>query len=171
MVWRLIEYSYNTVNLNLKVPAPAPPSADNVLGTDDQGRDVLARVIYGFRISVLFGLILTVLGSIIGIVAGAFQGYFGGLLDLLLQRFIEIWGGLPQLYILIILSSVIVPGFWTLLFYCCCSAGPRWWAWYGPNFYAQLDFVRAARAWALATSPSCSARFGHSRDMTFLPSS
>ena len=115
MIWPLIEYSYNTVNLNLQVPAPAPPSADNWLGTDDQGRDVLARVIYGFRISVLFGLILTVLGSIIGIVAGAFQGYFGGLLDLLFQRFIEIWGGLPQLYILIILSSVIVPGFWTLL--------------------------------------------------------
>ncbi len=116
MVWPLIEYSYNTVNLNLRVPAPAPPSADNVLGTDDQGRDVLARVIYGFRISVLFGLILTLAGSIIGIVAGAFQGFFGGWLDLLFQRFIEIWGGLPRLYILIILSSVIVPGFWTLLF-------------------------------------------------------
>jgi microcin C transport system permease protein len=116
MVWPLIEYSYNTVNLNLRVPAPAPPSADNVLGTDDQGRDVLARVIYGFRISVLFGLILTFAGSIVGIVAGAFQGFFGGWLDLLFQRFIEIWGGLPRLYILIILSSVIVPGFWTLLF-------------------------------------------------------
>ncbi|PPR09223.1 MAG: Inner membrane ABC transporter permease protein YejE [Alphaproteobacteria bacterium MarineAlpha11_Bin1] len=115
MIWPLIEYSYNTVNLNLKVPAPAPPSLDNVLGTDDQGRDVLARIIYGFRISVLFGLILTVFGSFIGIIAGAFQGFFGGLLDLLFQRFIEIWGGLPQLYILIILSSVIIPGFWTLL--------------------------------------------------------
>ncbi|MEX2455583.1 MAG: ABC transporter permease [Rhodospirillaceae bacterium] len=115
MVWPLVEYSYNTVNLNLRVPAPAPPSADNVLGTDDQGRDVLARIIYGFRLSVLFGLILTALGSVIGIVAGAFQGYFGGWLDLLFQRFIEIWGGLPQLYILIILSSVIVPGFWALL--------------------------------------------------------
>ncbi|CAN0513190.1 unnamed protein product [Laminaria digitata] len=115
MLWPLIPYSYDTVNLNLRVPAPAPPSADNWLGTDDQGRDVLARVIYGFRISVLFGLILTVIGSIIGIVAGAFQGYFGGWLDLIFQRFIEIWGGLPQLYILIILSSVIIPGFWTLL--------------------------------------------------------
>ena len=115
MIWPLIEYSYDTVNLDLQVPVPAPPSMDNVLGTDDQGRDVLARVIYGFRISVLFGLILTVFGSIIGIVAGAFQGFFGGLLDLLFQRFIEIWGGLPQLYILIILSSVIIPGFWTLL--------------------------------------------------------
>ena len=115
MIWPLIEYSYDTVNFNLRVPAPAPPSADNLIGTDDQGRDVLARVIYGFRISVLFGLILTVFGSIVGIVAGAFQGYFGGWLDLLFQRFIEIWGGLPQLYILIILSSVIMPGFWTLL--------------------------------------------------------
>lgn len=116
MVWPLVEYSYNTVNLNLRVPAPAPPSADNVLGTDDQGRDVFARVIYGFRISVLFGLILTITGSIIGVIAGAFQGFFGGWLDLLFQRFIEIWGGLPRLYILIILSSVIVPGFWNLLF-------------------------------------------------------
>lgn len=114
-IWPLIAYSHNTVNLNLRVPAPAPPSADNVLGTDDQGRDVLARVIYGFRLSVLFGLILTALGSAIGVTAGAVQGYFGGRLDLFFQRFIEIWGGLPQLYILIILSSVIIPGFWTLL--------------------------------------------------------
>jgi microcin C transport system permease protein len=116
MIWPPIRYSYNTVNLNLKVPAPGPPSRDNFLGTDDQGRDVVARVIYGFRISVLFGLILTIVGSVIGIVAGAFQGYFGGWLDLLSQRFIEIWGGLPSFFILIILSSVIVPGFWTLLF-------------------------------------------------------
>ncbi len=116
MVWPLIEFSYKTVNFNLRVPAPAPPSSDNVFGTDDQGRDVLARVIYGFRISVLFGLILTVVGSVVGVVAGAVQGYFGGWLDLLFQRFIEIWGGLPRLYILIILSSVIIPGFWTLLF-------------------------------------------------------
>ena len=115
MIWPLIEYSYDTVNLNLRVPAPAAPSFDNVLGTDDQGRDVLARIIYGFRLSVLFGLILTALGSAIGVFAGAVQGYFGGRLDLYFQRFIEIWGGLPQLYILIILSSVIVPGFWTLL--------------------------------------------------------
>jgi len=115
MIWPLIEYSYDTVNLNLKVPAPAPPSQNNVIGTDDQGRDVLARVIYGFRISVLFGLILTLLGSIIGVLAGAFQGFFGGWIDLSFQRFVEIWGGLPQLYILIILSSIIIPGFWSLL--------------------------------------------------------
>jgi microcin C transport system permease protein len=97
------------------VPAPAPPSAENWLGTDDQARDVLARAIYGFRIAVLFGLLLTFLGSIIGIAVGAMEGYFGGWVDLVTQRFIEIWGGLPQLYILIILSSVIVPGFWALL--------------------------------------------------------
>ena len=115
LLWPLIPYSYETVNLNLAVPAPAPPSADNLLGTDDQGRDVLARIIYGFRISVVFGLLLTVFGSLIGVAVGAVEGYFGGWTDLLVQRFIEIWSGLPQLYILIILSSIVVPGFWTLL--------------------------------------------------------
>lgn len=115
ILWPIIKYSYNTVNFDLKKPAPAPPSLDNLLGTDDQGRDVLARLLYGFRISVLFGLILTIFGSVIGIFAGAIQGYFGGWVDLIFQRFIEMWGGLPQLYILIILSSVIIPGFWSLL--------------------------------------------------------
>ena len=115
MVWPLIRFSYNTVNLDLQVPSPAPPSGINWLGTDDQGRDVTARIIYGFRISVLFGLLLTLFGSIIGVSIGALEGYFGGWTDLTLQRFIEIWSGLPQLYILIILSSIIVPGFWTLL--------------------------------------------------------
>jgi microcin C transport system permease protein len=115
MIWPLIPYSYDTINYNLPVPAPAPPSADNWLGTDDQGRDVLARLIYGFRISVLFGLTLTILGSIIGIMAGAVQGYFGGKTDLIFQRFIEIWGGMPVLYLLIIMSSMITPSFWWLL--------------------------------------------------------
>ena len=115
IVWPLIPFSYQTVNLDLQVPSPAPPSDVNWLGTDDQGRDVLARVIYGFRISVLFGLLLTLFGSIIGVSVGALEGYFGGWTDLAFQRFIEIWSGLPQLYILIILSSIIVPGFWTLL--------------------------------------------------------
>jgi microcin C transport system permease protein len=114
-VWPLIPFSYRTVNYDLKVPAPAPPSADNWLGTDDQARDVVARVIYGFRISVLFGLTLTIFGSIIGVAAGAVQGYFGGLTDLLFQRFIEIWSGLPTLFLLIILSSVVEPNFWWLL--------------------------------------------------------
>lgn len=115
MLWPPVRYSYDTINYNLPVPAPAPPSADNWLGTDDQGRDVLARIIYGFRISVLFGLILTLFSSIIGVAAGAIQGYLGGWVDLLTQRFIEIWAGLPVLYLLIILASVVEPNFWWLL--------------------------------------------------------
>jgi len=115
MIFPLIPFNHRTVNLNLPVPAPAPPSADNWLGTDDQGRDVLARLIYGFRISVLFGLTLTLLSSIIGVVAGAVQGYFGGWVDLAFQRFIEIWSGMPTLYLLIILAAFVEPNFWWLL--------------------------------------------------------
>jgi microcin C transport system permease protein len=115
MIWTPVRYSYDTINYELPVPAPAPPSAENWLGTDDQGRDVAARMIYGFRISVLFGLTLTILSSIIGIAAGAVQGYFGGTIDLLFQRFIEIWGGLPTLFLLIILASIVEPNFWWLL--------------------------------------------------------
>ena len=115
IVWPLLRYSYDTINLDLNRPAPAPPSADNWLGTDDQGRDVLARLIYGFRISVLFGLVLTVASSIIGVAAGAVQGYFGGWVDLSMQRFIEIWTSVPSLYLLIIIAAVIEPGFWILL--------------------------------------------------------
>jgi len=115
MVWPPIRFSYRTVNLDLPVPAPSPPTADNWLGTDDQGRDVVARLLYGFRISVLFGLTLTILSSIVGVAAGAVQGYYGGWVDLLFQRFIEIWDGLPQLYMLIILSAFVQPNFWWLL--------------------------------------------------------
>ena len=115
IIWPPIRFSYDTINYNLPQPAPSPPTTENWLGTDDQGRDVMARVIYGFRISVLFGLILTVVSSIIGITAGAFQGYYGGWLDLTLQRVIEIWTSMPSLFILIIFSSMFVPGFWTLL--------------------------------------------------------
>jgi len=115
MLWPVIHYSYSTINYNLAVPAPSPPSAENLLGTDDQGRDVLARLIYGFRISVLFGLLLTVFSSIVGVLAGAVQGYFGGWTDLLFQRFIEIWSGLPELFLLIILASIVTPNFWWLL--------------------------------------------------------
>lgn len=115
MLWPPIRFRYDTVNRDLPVPAPAPPSAQNWLGTDDQGRDVLARLIYGLRLSVLFGLLLTLSSSLLGVTAGAVQGYFGGRLDLFFQRFLEIWGGLPQLFILIIVSSVVTPGFWTLL--------------------------------------------------------
>lgn len=115
MVWPPIRYSYKTINYDLPTPAPSAPTSDNLLGTDDQGRDVAARVIYGFRLSVLFGLILTLVSSLIGVMAGALQGYYGGTLDLIMQRFIEVWASLPSLYILIIFAAIFVPGFWTLL--------------------------------------------------------
>ncbi|MBW2061950.1 MAG: ABC transporter permease [Deltaproteobacteria bacterium] len=114
-VWPLIRYSYDTINYNLPVAAPAPPSAENWLGTDDQGRDIVARLIYGFRISILFGLCLALIGSIIGITVGATQGFYGGWIDILGQRFLEIWSGLPVLFLLIILSSFVEPNFWWLL--------------------------------------------------------
>ena len=136
--WPLIRYSYDTHNLDLPTPAPSPPTwrlteeqckplvekkgltgcrdlEYNWLGTDDQGRDVVARLIYGFRISVLFGLILTIVSSVIGVAAGAVQGYFGGRTDLIFQRVIEIWTSVPSLYLLLIISSVLVPGFFVLL--------------------------------------------------------
>jgi microcin C transport system permease protein len=138
MLFPPIHYSYTTSNLDLPTPAPSPPTwmlsekqckavaerkgvsgcaglEQNWLGTDDQGRDVLARVIYGFRISVLFGLALTIVSSVIGVAAGAVQGYFGGWTDLLFQRFIEIWTSIPSLYLLLIISSVLTPGFFVLL--------------------------------------------------------
>ncbi len=115
ILWPLIPYSYDSINFDLPTPAPSPPSAENWLGTDDQGRDVVARLIYGFRISVLFGLTLTLFSSLVGIAAGAVQGYFGGWTDMLFQRFIEIWSGLPMLFLLIILASVVEPNFWWLL--------------------------------------------------------
>lgn len=115
MIWPPIPYSYNSINYNLEVPAPAPPSSQNWLGTDDQGRDVLSRVIYGFRISVLFALTLTLISSVIGVIAGAIQGYYGGWVDLIGQRIIEVWSGLPVLYLLIILASFVQPNFWWLL--------------------------------------------------------
>jgi microcin C transport system permease protein len=105
MIWPLIPYSFATTVKDLPSPAPSPPSARNLLGTDDQGRDVLARVIYGLRLSVLFGFSLTAVTSIVSIFAGAVQGYYGGLTDLLFQRFIEVWNGMPELYPLIILAS------------------------------------------------------------------
>ena len=115
MVWPPIRFDYRTINLDISAPAPSAPSLANPLGTDDVGRDVAARLIYGFRISVLFGLALTIFSSVVGVFAGAVQGYFGGWLDLIAQRFLEIWSGLPQLFILIIVSSIVIPSFWTLL--------------------------------------------------------
>ncbi len=138
MIWPPVRYSYDTHNLDLPTPAPSKPTwmlteaeckpvverkklnscrdlEYNWLGTDDQGRDLVARLVYGFRISVLFGLILTLISSVIGVAAGAVQGYFGGWTDLLFQRFIEIWTSIPSLYLLLIISSVLVPGFFVLL--------------------------------------------------------
>jgi microcin C transport system permease protein len=147
-VWPPIRYSYNTVDYDLSVPSPAPPSWRHLLGTDDQARDVVARVIYGFRISVLFGLVLTILSTIVGVAAGAVQGYYGGWLDLSFQRFIEIWDSMPTLFMLIILASVVTPNFWWLLGLLLLFS---WTALVGlvrAEFLRarNLDFVRAARA-------------------------
>lgn len=110
-----IKFSYDTINYEISTPAPSKPTAQNLFGTDDQGRDVLARVIYGIRISLIFGLILSIFSAAIGILLGAIQGYFGGLIDLFLQRFMEIWSSMPVLFLLIILSSIIEPSFFVLL--------------------------------------------------------
>ena len=117
MIMPIIPFSYNTIIRDLSTPAPSPPTKKNWLGTDDQARDVLSRLIYGFRISVLFGFTLTFFSMIIGVTAGAVQGYFGGKTDLFLffQRFMEVWSAIPTLYVLIILASVIQPNFWWLL--------------------------------------------------------
>ncbi|PWC30003.1 ABC transporter permease [Teichococcus aestuarii] len=148
MLWPLLPYRHDTIIRDLGQPAPSPPSWANPLGTDDQARDVLARVIYGFRISVLFGFALTLASSVIGIAAGAVQGYYGGWVDLGFQRFIEIWSGMPQLFLLIILASVIEPGFWTLLVFLLLFS---WMALTGvvrAEFLRgrNLDYVRAAKA-------------------------
>ena len=148
MYWPIIRYNHRTVAWDLPTPAPAPPSAEHWLGTDDQARDVTARLIYGFRISVLFGFTLTILSSIVGVTAGAVQGYFGGWIDLTFQRFIEIWAGLPVLYLLIILASVVEPNFWWLLGLMLLFS---WMALVGvvrAEFLRarNLEYVRAARA-------------------------
>ncbi|HSB61505.1 MAG TPA: ABC transporter permease [Vicinamibacteria bacterium] len=148
ILWPPIPFRYDTINYDLPVPAPAPPSPVNWLGTDDQGRDLLARLIYGFRISVLFGLVLTLLSSVVGVAAGAVQGYFGGLVDLLFQRFIEIWSGLPVLYLLIILASVVEPTFWWLLGLMLLFSWMSLVAVVRAEFLRarNFDYVRAARA-------------------------
>ncbi len=114
-LWPPIHHDYQSISYDVSRTHPAPPSRENWLGTDDQGRDVLARLVYGLRLSIAFGLLLTVASTILGVAIGAVQGYFGGLVDLIGQRILEIWGGLPQLLILIIVASMISPGFWTLL--------------------------------------------------------
>jgi microcin C transport system permease protein len=115
MVWPPIRFSYRTINYDLPSPAPSPPTAQNLLGTDENGRDILATILYGLRISILFGFSLTILSSALGILAGAIQGYYGGRVDILGQRFIEVWGSMPTLFVLIILASIVRPNFWWLL--------------------------------------------------------
>ncbi|WP_370661542.1 ABC transporter permease [Pelagibius sp. 7325] len=154
MIWPVIRFNHRSVAWDLPDPAPTPPSAEHWLGTDDQARDVVARLIYGFRISVVFGLVLAALSAVIGVSAGAVQGYFGGWTDLLFQRFMEIWGGMPQLYLLIILASVVVPNFWWLLGILLLFS---WMGFVGvvrAEFLRarNFDYVRAARALG-ATDP------------------
>lgn len=151
MLWPLIRYSYRTVAWDLSSPAPTAPDAEHWLGTDDQGRDVTARLIYGFRISILFGFTLTIISAIIGVLAGAIQGYFGGWVDLIFQRFIEVWSSLPTLFILIILASLVEPNFWWLLGVLLLFS---WMGFVGvvrAEFLRarNFDYVRAARALGL----------------------
>jgi microcin C transport system permease protein len=150
-IYPLNRYSFNSINYFAPSPNPAPPSFVNWLGTDDRGRDVLARLLYGFRVSVLFGLALTAIGVVLGIVMGAIQGYFAGKVDLVIQRFIEIWGSVPELYLLIILASVFEPGLLILLVILSLFG------WMGLSDYVRaeflrnrsLDYVTAARALGL----------------------
>ena len=148
MLWPVVPFSYTTSVKDLDRPSPAPPSWRNWLGTDDQARDVLARVIYGFRLSVLFGFTLTVVSSVVGVIAGAIQGFYGGMTDLLFQRFIEVWSGMPELYLLIILGSIITPGFWVLLIFLLLFRWMSLTSVVRAEFLRgrNLDYVRAAKA-------------------------
>ena len=145
-------YHHSTLNYFAKEPNPAPPSEDNVFGTDDRGRDLFARLLYGFRVSVLFALALTITGTVLGVVTGAIQGFFAGKTDLAFQRFIEIWGAMPELYLLIIFSAVFEPSIALLLILL------SMFGWMGLSDYVraeflrnrQLDYVRAARALGLS---------------------
>lgn len=148
----VIPYSYNTINFVSDLPNPAPPSSQNYFGTDDRGRDVLARVVYGFRISVWFSFALMIIGVIIGIIAGAIQGYFSGRTDLIMQRVIEVWSSMPELYLLIIFASIFQPSIWLLIILLSLFG------WMGLSDYVRaeflrgrnLDYVRSARAMGLS---------------------
>jgi len=131
-----IPYSYNSINYYAAQPNPAPPDAQHWLGTDDRGRDVMARLIYGFRLSVLFGLALTAVGLGLGLLTGALQGYLGGRFDLAFQRFIEVWGSMPELYLLIIFSSIFSPSIWLLLILLSLFG------WMGLSDYVRAEFLR-----------------------------
>jgi len=145
-------YSFSTINYDSMLPNPAPPSSQNILGTDDRGRDVLARLIYGFRLSVIFGFVLTFIGVIVGIIAGAVQGYFGGRTDLFMQRFIEVWGSMPELYLLIIFASIFQPSVGLLIVLLSLFG------WIGLSDYVRaeflkgrnLDYIKSARALGLS---------------------
>lgn len=150
-IWPPIRFSYDTHNLNLKEPAPSKPTWQNILGTDDQGRDILANLIYGIRLSLWFGFLLTLISSVLGIFIGACQGYFGGKFDLFGQRFLEVWSGLPSLYIIMILASLIAPSFWTLLFVMMLFAWPGLVGRVRAEFLRErnLDYVKSAQVMGL----------------------
>jgi len=135
-LWPLNPYRFDTLNYFAPSPNPAPPSSANLLGTDDRGRDVLARLIYGFRVSVLFGLALTAIGVLVGVAAGAVQGYFAGRVDLAIQRFIEVWSAVPELYLLLILASLFQPSIWILLVILSLFG------WMGLSDYVRAEFLR-----------------------------
>ncbi len=147
-------FNHTTISYDSDLPNPAPPSAFNVLGTDDRGRDVLARLIYGFRLSILFAVALTIIGTGIGIIAGMIQGYYGGRIDLLMQRFIEVWGSMPELYLLIIFASLFQPNVWLLIILL------SMFGWIGLSDYVRaeflkgrnMDYVKSARALGLSNS-------------------
>jgi microcin C transport system permease protein len=151
-LYPLNRYSFNTLNYFSQAPNPAAPSIENFFGTDDRGRDVAARLLYGFRVSVLFGIALTAIGVVLGIFFGALQGYFAGRIDLFFQRFIEVWGSVPELYLLIILASIFEPGLLILLVILSLFG------WMGLSDYVRaeflrnrtLDYVMAARALGLS---------------------
>lgn len=128
--------SYDTINLDIDQPVPSPPTSENILGTDDRGRDVLARLLYGFRLSVLFGFTLTFVGTILGIIAGAIQGYFGGRIDLIFQRIIEVWSAMPELYLLIIFASIFTPSVILLLILLSLFG------WMGLSDYVRAEFLK-----------------------------
>lgn len=146
-IWPIIPFSYDTPNYALEVPMPSPPSQQNWLGTDDQGRDVLARILYGLRVSLIFGLALTFFAAVVGVVVGALQGYYGGWVDLLGQRILEVWGGLPTLFMVMILVSMFSPSVYWLFVIMLIFGWPALVGLVRAEFLRarNLDYVRAAR--------------------------